>query len=140
MGILNRPPDRRASPRRPLDQVAPITAVTINSEPVKVIDISRGGLLAECGRRSSVQGVVRLKLVGGPSMSGSIVRCKVAALSAESVIYQVAVAFERPLSLVDDEREIGDSRTLMDVIAAAVDVTGRVDTVAPELAFALNSW
>ena len=143
MGLLSRHTDRRASCRRPFTEIEQISEVTLSSETVKVIDISRGGLLMECGVRLDPNSQIRLKVVGVERtllVPSRIVRCHVTALSEARVLYRAAVAFNSPLSFVDEKREIDAPRTTMTMIAAAADVRGYVDPVELNPAFALNSW
>src|SRR5262245_51639941 len=112
MGILSKPPDRRASPRKPLDQIEQILEVKVGSEKVKVIDISRGGLLMECGVRLALSDT-RVKIVsetGTLLVPCRVLRCAVAALFKASVIYRAALAFKSPLALIDDDAAIDDRR------------------------------
>src|SRR5918994_3414306 len=122
MGILSRHAERRASHRRPLAQVQQIIEVRLSSETVKVVNISRGGLLMECAVRLLPNRGIRLKIIGVEEhvlVRGSIVRCDVTAFTETSVMYRAAVVFDSPLFVIGEEREIDAPATTIATIAAA---------------------
>ncbi|MBI4886250.1 MAG: PilZ domain-containing protein [Acidobacteria bacterium] len=97
--------ERRQSRRRPLGDVPQIVEVKLESDPVKVVDISKGGLRLESPERLSPGAGVRLQIVAGTStllIRCRILRCQVKSLSAGGVVYQAAGRFEKPLPLVED--------------------------------------
>lgn len=106
MGILSRPIDRRASHRRPLDQVPEVTAVRVRSEEVEVINLSCGGMLFECAFRLPPGTESRLEILRMDAplrVRGHVLRSQVSALSPKGLRYRIAIAFNTPLDWIDDE-------------------------------------
>lgn len=106
MGILTSPADRRATPRRSLDQIPRITGVKISSADVDVINASRCGILVAGTVRLNpgTQIPVEIFCADAPvRLRGRVVRSQVTELSAKGLRYQIAIAFNRPLALLDEE-------------------------------------
>ena len=142
MGVLSKPSERRTSARRPLHEVPQIVEVKLFSERVKVIDISRGGLLMACHVRLLPSRETRLKVVGTDQslwVPSRIVRCQVTSVSKERVVYLTAVRFTTPLPWLEDDPEL-DSR--LEAMAANPDAPAGTDGLDIEVnpAFLLNNW
>jgi hypothetical protein len=104
MGVLNLTDERRASRRRPLQEVPQIVAVKIDSEAVKVIDISRGGVCLESRERLAPGNGVKLQIVSKTStltVRCRILRCQVK-MTGGKLVYEAGAVFEKPLQLVDE--------------------------------------
>jgi hypothetical protein len=103
------PEDRRASRRRPLNDVPQIIEVRIDSGAVKVVDISKGGLCLQSNERLAPGRGIRLQIVSNKttlSVRCHVVRCQVAGMSDGKLVYEAAAKFERPLPLVHDDEPI----------------------------------
>lgn len=100
--------DRRAAPRRALHEIPQISQVKMLSQPVKVVNVSRTGLLMNSTSRLIPGRRTRLRFEG-PSLStwvpSRIARCEVGSLEGGKIVYIVGVVFETPLAFVDDRRE-----------------------------------
>lgn len=100
--------DRRAAPRRPLHEIPQISEVKMLSQPVKVVNVSRTGLLMNSTSRLIPGRRTRLRFEG-PSLStwvpSRIARCEVGSLEGGRIVYIVGVVFDTPLAFVDDQRE-----------------------------------
>jgi hypothetical protein len=98
--------ERRTSRRRAFHELPHIAAVKVSSEAVEVIDASAGGLLVEgpCPLRPGMSSYVDIIEAAGTSVrvSGSVVRCQIAALGPNKPRYRFAIAFERAVPLIDD--------------------------------------
>lgn len=114
MGVLKFDEERRASRRRPLEDVPQIVEVKIDSQAVKVIDISSGGVCIESPERMMLGHAVRLHIVAKKStiqIRCRVVRCVVKSVAAGQVVYQAAAKFEKPLPLVDEPSSAGAAAT-----------------------------
>jgi hypothetical protein len=128
MGVLKFDEERRSSRRRPLHDVPQIVEVKVDSQAVKVIDISSGGVCIESPERMMLGHAVRLHIVAKKStiqIRCRVVRCVVKSLAAGQVVYQAAAKFEKPLSLVDDDHS---SAAAADASAADVPQIPETDT------------
>jgi hypothetical protein len=96
--------ENRAEVRRPASDVPAIKEVRIwppRTEAV-LINISEGGILAECGTRFQPGMQVTVGFVGGfspASVSGRVARSAIAGMGPEGVRYQVGIAFTQKISL-----------------------------------------
>jgi PilZ domain-containing protein len=114
MGVLKFDEERRASRRRPLEDVPQIVEVKVDSQAVKVIDISSGGVCIESPERMMLGHAVRLHIVAKKStiqIRCRVVRCVVKSVAAGQVVYQAAAKFEKPLPLVDEPSSAGAAAT-----------------------------
>ena len=155
MGVLKIDEERRTSRRRPLQDVPQIIEVKIDSQPVKVIDISSTGVCIESHERMMLGHAVRLHIVAKKStiqIRCRVVRCVVKSLAVGQVVYQAAAKFEKPLPLVDDEQsstgaaavnasaadvpEIPETDTTPKLTPAAIAAV--IETIDPE--FIDNAW
>jgi hypothetical protein len=100
--------DRRTARRRPLDEIPQISEVKMLSQPVKVVNVSRTGLLMKSTSRLIPGRQTRLRFEG-PSLStwvpSRIARCEVGSLEGGKIVYIVGVVFDSPLAFVDDSHE-----------------------------------
>ena len=155
MGVLKFDEERRSSRRRPLHDVPQIVEVKIDSQAVKVIDISSGGVCIESPERMMLGHAVRLHIVAKKStiqIRCRVVRCVVKSLAAGQVVYQAAAKFEKPLPLVDDDQssaaaaaadastanvpQIPENDTTPKLTPAAI--AAAIETIDPE--FIDNAW
>jgi hypothetical protein len=135
MAVLSAHSDRRASPRLAPSQVPQIREIKINSEAVKVINISRGGLLADCSIRLEPQRPIRIK-VDSVWVSCRVVRCRVIAVSAETIKYQAGLIFDSALDIAGLEPAL-DAEP---VIFGGAQLGGWMESTRMEAAFSANSW
>ena len=100
--------DRRAARRRPLDEIPQISEVKMLSQPVKVVNVSRTGLLMKSTSRLIPGRQTRLRFEG-PSLStwvpSRIARCEVGSLEGGKIVYIVGVVFDTPLAFVEESQE-----------------------------------
>lgn len=142
MGILTERADRRAAPRRSRDQIPHITSVKVRSEDVEVINVSRGGILVEGTLRLNpgTENPVEISCVNAlVRPRGRVVRCQVMGLSAKGLRYQIAMAFNRPLALLDEE-EASNGRPVTVPYAFSTFDINDVELGDPDPALASNSW
>ena len=102
--------ERRASRRRPLDEVPQIVEVKTDSSTVRVVDISSGGLCMQLPERLAPGNGIRLQIVAEKStlmIRCRILRCQVKSLGVGSLVYEAAGKFEKPLALVADDQHAG---------------------------------
>ena len=145
MAILNHRSDRRVSRRRTLDEIPELIAVKIQSEEVAVVDVSRGGILIECGVRlppgtgrqlelHNLDGLLRVR--------GRVVRCEVTSVARDRLWYRVAFAFSNNVDFITDEKLIVPE--FQHPVAQASKIQAPVEGVRVEVVelecFALNSW
>ena len=138
MGIL-KGAERRTTRRMSLRQVSQISEIRLSSEAVKVLDISVGGLLMECGVRLTPSSETRLRIVATDKtlwVPSRILRCHIATISKDGVVYRAAVAFNEPLSFIEEGAPDGEHT----VSKAEVTEPGRVELFTLDPSFALNSW
>jgi hypothetical protein len=134
-------PDKRRSQRRALTQVPAIAEVRVQSQEVEVIDVSAGGLLI-CGRLRLTPGArsqLDIIRIDGPlRVHGRVLRSEVAAISGGVIHYRSAIAFERPLEFIDEEKPAfvaPEANDLGDVIVCYI-----ADDSGLEQHLALNGW
>lgn len=135
--------DRRTSLRRSLDAVPSIAEVRLQSQRVKVINVSAGGLLiVGCqrllpGLRSQLEIVLGK---GSLRVTCRVIRSEVAQLSRVEIEYRSAVAFEQPLDFIDEPpvEQSGQPAAAGD-LAAVVIYSGAVDAELEEH-LVLNGW
>jgi hypothetical protein len=80
--------------------------VKIDSEVVKVVDISRGGICVDSFRRLVPDKTVRLQVVTRDSTLGircRILRCHVRRIWVDRILYRAAARFDQPLLLVEED-------------------------------------
>lgn len=144
MGILSRPEDRRASVRVPLDRIPGITAVRVCSLQVEVINASRGGILFECALRlppGTESGLEILRTDAPVRVRGHVLRCQVTALSPDGLRYRVAMAFDRPLDLIDSLERLRDpGRATMPATDASTFVIDDSYVIELDPSLAVNRW
>lgn len=148
MAVLKEHADRRRSRRRPLEEISDVTGVKVQSEEVKVVNASRGGILIECGLRLPPGTASQLEILR-PNESlrvrGRVVRCEVTNVSGEKLRYRIAIAFSDRVDFIQEEapdqanRQTGrpGAPTLVTDDSTAVLV---VDAADLDPAFSLNSW
>lgn len=109
-GDTGRPPspdddDRRASRRLPASAVPNLKARLLSGPDVRLVDVSRRGVLLETNTRLMPDSVVRMKFVaddGTLVLKGVVARSNVSALGDHGLIYRTAVTFEEEISLCRD--------------------------------------
>lgn len=98
--------ERRAAKRWRLHEVPQISEVKMLSQPVKVLNVSRTGLLMNSTSRLIPGRQTRLRFEG-PSLStwvpSRIARCEVGSLEGGRIVYVVGVVFDTPLPFVDEQ-------------------------------------
>ena len=143
MKPLNEHDDRRSSPRRSRETFPNLVGVTVESEEAKIVNLSDGGILLECGVRLN-PGTEHLleihKLNEVLRVRGRVLRCEVARISGGKLHYRIALAFSTPTGLIDGDVEsvsLSGLKALVEdgAIALLIDEAGGLDA-----AFALNSW
>ena len=99
--------ERRAEPRRPMSEVASVSAVRVGPETVSVVDISCGGLLMDCSKWVRRNSEIRLKVVDDAGQSklvpALVIESQVAGFDSAAVKYRTRVTFKTPLELVVNE-------------------------------------
>ena len=132
------------SPRRPLRDVPSIVGVTLRSQPVKVIDVSAGGVLIECDVRLLPGETSALEIVhadGARRMGGRVVRSEVARISGRVLAYRIAFAFDASLDFIDQALVTSGPS---DLFAGAPDLFLAVDPDTAEQwveqHFDVNAW
>ena len=146
MAILNHPSDRRVSRRRSLTEIPELLAVKVQSEEVAVVDVSRGGILIECGLRlppgTGRQLELHTLLDGLLRVRGRVMRCEVTSVSRNRLLYRVAFAFSHNVDFITDEGLLATQ--LEHPAASAFPIQPPGDGVQVEVVeldcFALNSW
>jgi hypothetical protein len=108
--------------------IADITGLRLGAEgaPAALVNISQTGLLAESALRCRVGTDILVSFDGGfepATIAARVARCEVAAVGADGLLrYQVAVEFESPLPIEDD------------------DATEEIESPAARPASARNRW
>jgi hypothetical protein len=134
--------ERRRSPRRPLHEVPGIVEVKLASEKVKVIDISRDGMLMACGVRLLPSRETRLRVIGVDQslwVPCRIVRCQIMALSKEKVVYLAAVNFNEPIPWLEKDDVLAQTIEKFEK-ADESELPSVLDYEALTPAFLLNNW
>lgn len=137
MAVLSAESDRRASPRFAPSQVPQIREIKVNSETVTLNNVSRDGLLADCRSRLEPQRPIRIR-VNGVWVSCRVVRCRVIAVSAETVKYQAALLFDSPLDMDIVCRE--PALDAEPVALGGAQFGGWMEAARMEAVFSVNNW
>lgn len=98
-------PERRAWPRLAAGDVPHLSARLISGLPVRLIDVSRRGVLVETSRRLLPNSAITLRFLASDAsvmLRGCIVRSSVEILEGDGVMYRVAIAFEDDVPLDED--------------------------------------
>jgi PilZ domain len=110
--------DRRRSRRRPTVREHGIEGARVRrGVHVTVIDASAGGVLIETGHRLLPGMPLDIHLVRNRGISiirGRVLRCAVVHLTASSVRYRGAIAFDQHLPWLVEDVEMGSSFTAME--------------------------
>jgi hypothetical protein len=105
--------DRRQWPRVPAAALKTVSALLASGSNIRLIDLSRGGALFECGSRLLPGSTVALRLVtpdGTFVVRGRIVRSRIVRLGTGGLGYQAAIAFNETLKeLVGEAEQAGHS-------------------------------
>ncbi len=100
-------PERRAHPRIPAAAVPHLRASVAGGPPVRLIDLSKRGVLIETTLRLRPGGTVTVRFLSGDAsvtLTGGVVRSTVAMFESRGeVTYHSALAFTEELTLCDDE-------------------------------------
>ena len=135
--------ENRAEVRRPASDVPAIKEVRIwppRTEAV-LINISEGGILAECGTRFQPGMQVTVGFVGGfspASVSGRVARSAIAGMGPEGVRYQVGIAFSQKIVLPDPPAAAAPA--LDPKAPAAADAAGESQPATAEGRPRVNRW
>jgi hypothetical protein len=98
--------DRRAWPRVPAAALRDISALLASGTNIRLIDLSRGGALFECGSRLLPGSTVAMRLVtpdGAFVVRGRVVRSRIVRLGTGGLGYQAAISFNETLKELADE-------------------------------------
>ena len=98
--------DRRAWPRVPAAALRDISALLASGTNIRLIDLSRGGALFECGSRLLPGSTVAMRLVtpdGAFVVRGCVVRSRIVRLGTGGLGYQAAISFNETLKELADE-------------------------------------
>jgi hypothetical protein len=104
--------ERRIGARYTPGQIPAITEVALQGVSASVIDISSTGTLVEHAGWLSMRTTVRVRVVvDGKSATfhGRVVRAKVKRLAKSGVVYEIAIAFEAPSTMLLDALGEGNS-------------------------------
>ena len=96
--------NRRASPRRPASAIPNLQARLVAGPDVRLIDVSRRGVLIETPSRLLPGSAVRVKFVVEDKtlvLRGGVVRSNVRNVTDTGLLYRTAVAFDQDISLCD---------------------------------------
>jgi hypothetical protein len=96
--------ERRTSPRRPASSVPNLKARLLAGAEVRLVDISRRGVLLETDTRLLPGSPIRIKFVADDAnlvLKGCVVRSSVNVVSGEGLVYRTAVAFDEDIALCD---------------------------------------
>ncbi len=97
--------ENRHAPRWPAALFPTVTGLRFSPHGIdaKLVNISRNGLLAECGVRLKPSAAVTIMFEGTfspASAEGRVTRCSVAAMGRDGgLLYHVGISFERPIPL-----------------------------------------
>lgn len=97
--------NRRQSPRRPASAIPNLTARLFAGSDVRLVDVSRRGVLIETDARLLPNSPISIKFVTTDTtvvLKGSVVRSSVNIVSDKGVVYRTAVAFEEDIALCDE--------------------------------------
>jgi hypothetical protein len=98
-------PDRRRSPRKPAAAVPYLKARLVAGPDVRIIDVSRRGILLETETRLLPNSPIAIRFVAADAslvLKGCVVRSSIAQLTGVELRYRTAVAFEEDIRLCDD--------------------------------------
>lgn len=98
--------DRRVWPRVPAAALRDISALLASGSNIRLIDLSRGGALFECGSRLLPGSTVAMRLVtpdGAFVVRGRVVRSRIVRLETGGLGYQAAISFNETLKELADE-------------------------------------
>lgn len=96
--------ERRTSPRRPASAVPNLQAKLVAGPDVRLIDISRRGVLIETPTRLLPGSPVRMRFVVDANtlvLRGAVVRSAVRSVTDTGLLYLTAVAFDEDISVCD---------------------------------------
>jgi hypothetical protein len=97
--------ERRRSPRRPAALVPNLKARLLAGPDVRLVDVSRRGVLLETDTRLMPGSPIRVKFVADDSnlvMKGCVVRSSVAVVSGTGLVYRTAISFDEDISICDE--------------------------------------
>lgn len=97
--------DRRSSPRVPAASVPNLKARLLAGPDVRLVDLSRRGVLLETQTRLLPGSPIRLKFVADDAtlvLKGSVVRSSVSTFGEQGLVYRTAVAFDQDISICDE--------------------------------------
>lgn len=97
--------DRRTSPRVPASAVPDLKARLLAGPDVRLVDLSRRGVLLETQTRLLPGSPVRLKFVAQDAtlvLKGAVVRSSVCTCGEHGLIYRTAVTFDEDIAICDD--------------------------------------
>lgn len=106
----NNPPDepdgaeRRTSPRIPASALPQLKARLLAGPDVRLVDLSRRGVLLETHTRLLPGSPIRLKFVSEDAtlvLKGAVVRSSVSTFGEQGLVYRTAVAFDEDISIFD---------------------------------------
>lgn len=96
--------ERRTSPRRPASLIPNLKARLVAGTEVRLVDVSRRGVLLETDTRLLPGSPIRIKFVADDAnmvLKGCVVRSSVNIVSGEGLVYRTAVSFDEDISLCD---------------------------------------
>lgn len=97
--------DRRTSPRVPASSVPNLKARLLAGPDVRLVDLSRRGVLLETQTRLLPGSPIRLKFVADDAtlvLKGAVVRSSVSTFGEQGLVYRTAVAFDEDISICDE--------------------------------------
>jgi hypothetical protein len=98
------PADRRTSPRVPASAVPNLKARLLAGPDVRLVDLSRRGVLLETQSRLLPGSPIRLKFVADDAvlvLKGAVVRSSVSTFGEQGLVYRTAVAFDEDITICD---------------------------------------
>lgn len=98
-------PERRAWPRHAASDLPHLSARLISGQQVRLINLSRRGVLVETARRLLPNSAITLRFLASDAsvmLRGCIVRSSVEILEGDGLMYRVAIAFEDDVPLAED--------------------------------------
>jgi hypothetical protein len=96
----------RRAVRRPAHEIPALTGVRLQSEKVAVVNASPRGMLIECGLWMPLRAAKYLDLLSADTrlrVRGRVVRCQVARVTRDYLLYQVAFEFKEHIDLLAGE-------------------------------------
>jgi hypothetical protein len=97
--------ERRTSPRVPASAVPQLKARLLAGPDVRLVDLSRRGVLLETQTRLLPGSPIRLKFVADDAtlvLKGSVVRSSVSTFGEQGLVYRTAVTFDQDISICDE--------------------------------------